>query len=261
MRLEQHVNRLISSAAALDLQMPASFEAGLESTANDIRAAIGQLLSASRLTDARVRLTMTPGAVPRPGQTIEHPAPPTVLITASPVQPYPEEHYRHGMRVCICPYQQSVHDPLAGHKTLGYLPRLLGMKHAAERQCNEALWFTIDNHLAEGSFCNVFLWHEGTLLTPPTQTPILAGIVRGCVLELARRENLPVDERPIDIETLLAAQEVFLTASIMEVMPVTAIEKHVVGSGRVGDASKRFAELYRSLVACECATRGPADGA
>src|SRR5207247_523479 len=81
---------------------------------------------------------------------------PTLLATAAAVHMYPEEHYKSGWRVCISPYKTSRLDPLAGHKTIAYLPRLMAMKDAASRRCNEALWFTTENVLAEGSICNVF---------------------------------------------------------------------------------------------------------
>lgn len=254
MRLNQHLDRLLHSATALELQMPAAVEAGIPTSKDDFRRAVNEVLAANELTDARLRLVVTPGAVPRPGQTIEQPAPPTVLVTASPVQSYPAEMYHHGMRVCICPYKQSRFDPLAGHKTLGYLPRLIALKHAADRKCGEALWFNTENHLAEGSICNVFLVHEDRVVTPGPDTPILPGIVRQAVIELCRANAIAVEERPIDIDSLLAAKEVFLTGSVLEIMPVTSIEKHTVGDGRPGELTRRIAGLYKELVARECGT-------
>ncbi len=253
MRLDDHLDRLIHSAAQLGLQMPASMEAGLPSSKGDLRRAAYEVLQANRLRDARLRLTITPGSVPRPGQSMEHPAPPSVLITAGPVQPYPAELYRHGMRVAICPYKQNRFDPLAGHKTLAYLPRLLAMKEAAARKCNEALWFTTDNHLAEGSICNVFIVRDGALSTPPLDTPVLPGVVRKAVIELSRENDIALTEEPILIETLLTASEVFLTGSVLEIMPVTFIERHQVGEGVPGPTTVRLADLYRHLVAKECA--------
>lgn len=252
MRFDQHVDRLMRSAAALELQMPAAIEAQVPSSKDDLRQGVHAVLEANKLNDARIRLVITPGDVPRPGQPIEHRPPPTVLITASPVQAYPPELYRSGMRVCICPFKQSRYDPLAGYKTLAYLPRLLAMKDAADRKCNESLWFTTDNDLAEGSVCNVFIVSQGQIATPPTDTPILPGVVRGCVIELARANSIPIEEKRIDIEMLLAAQEVFLTGSVLEIMPVTSIERHMVGDGAVGDMTRRIAELYQQLVSKEC---------
>ena len=244
MRFEDHMKRLSRSAATLDLQIEVDRDA--------IARGIEDVLAANDLQDARLRITLTAGTMARVEQQHGELPKPTTLIAACPVQGYPQELYRRGMRVCICPYKQSRLDPVAGHKTLAYLPRLMAVKEAAERKCHESLWFTTDNLLAEGSVCNVFIVAHGVIATPPHSTPILPGIVRKAVIELAEQSGIPFEERPIDINALLAAQEVFLTGSVLEIMPVTAIEKHKVGGGAPGEMTKRMRRLYADLVAKEC---------
>ncbi len=244
MRLQEHIQRMQNSAAMLEMRIPIELE--------EIRRGISELLAASSLQDARIRIVATPGNVPRPGQPAVAEIPPTILITATQVQPYPDELYRFGMRVCISPYRQNRLDPIAGHKTLAYLPRLIAMKEAADRSCHEALWFTTQNLLAEGCVCNAFVVKDGELLTPPLDTPILPGTTRGAVIELAKANGMTVHERPIDIETLLAANEVFLTGSVLEIMPVTAIEKHTVGEGEPGPVTLKIRDYYKQLIAKEC---------
>ena len=243
MRLEEHVRRLTHSAATLELNIHVAVDAVAEG--------IRRLLDANRLSDARIRIVATPGVVPRPGQ-LSTAAHPTIVMTASQVQAYPPELYKHGMRVCICPYKQNPHNPLAGHKTLAYLPRLLAMGEAAQRKCHEALWFTTANRLAEGSICNVFIVKDGVILTPPVDTPVLPGTVRQAAIELAEKLSIQIEERPIDIEALLSATEVFLTGSVLEIMPVTSIEKHEVGRGVPGEITERMCSAYKELVAREC---------
>ncbi len=244
LRLERHLDRLLASAAALAMPVPVH--------ARGLEQAVYQVLAANERPDARLRLTVTPGNVPRPGEPPPTEAAPTVLVSAGPVQPPPPELYRHGMRVCLCPYRQGRHDALAGHKTLAYLPRLLAMKHAAERKCHEALWFNTENQLAEASVANVFVVRDGVLRTPPLDTPVLPGVTRQIVLELAAAEGLAAVEEAIDIHGLLAGAEVFLTGSVLEIMPVTAIERHVVGDGVPGPVTTRLRERYAELVRREC---------
>ena len=244
MALAGHVARMNQSAAALNL--PVAIDVG------QITEMVDELLAANDLSDARLRLTVTPGNVPRPGEAPSEDPAPTVLLTAEPLRPYAAELYQHGMRVCICPYRQNPSDPLTGHKTLAYLPRLLAMKDAAAKRCQESLWFTTDHRLAEGSVSNVFIVRDGAVVTPPTDTPVLSGIVRRAVLDLAKDQGVPAMEEAVTIETLLAASEVFLTGSIMEVMPVTAIERHTVGSGAPGPITRQLATAYKSKVADEC---------
>jgi len=71
-------------------------------------------------------------------------------------------------------------------------------------------------------------------------------------MELARSNGVPCEERAIDIEALLAADEVFLTGSVLEIMPVTSIEKHQVGGGEPGEITRRLAQEYGELVEAEC---------
>jgi branched-subunit amino acid aminotransferase/4-amino-4-deoxychorismate lyase len=244
MRFADHANRLLASAKALQTPMAV--------TADLLDAGVREVLQANDLKEARVRVTVTPGQVPRPGQTVDQPQQPTVVITAEPVRMYPPELYAQGMRVCVCPYKQNKLDPLAGHKTLAYLPRLLAMKEAAEKRCSEALWFNTDNQLAEGSICNVFTVQKGVLVTPPLDTPVLPGTVRQSVLCLARANAIPTEERPIDINGLLGAEEVFLTGTVLEVMPATSIERHEVGDGKPGVVTRRLRGLYAALIREEC---------
>lgn len=242
-RLAEHVARLNRSATRLAMNVAVDAEA--------IATGITELLIANELDEARIRVVATPGSVPRIGSTDE-PSPPTTLITATPPNEYPTEMYETGFRVCISPYRQTRHDPLAGHKTLAYFPRLLSMKDAAERRCNESLWFTTDNLLAEGAVCNVFIVKDGAIATPGLETPVLPGTTRNAVIEIAKSNGIPCEECEIDIETLLAADEVFLTGSVLEIMPVTSIEKHQVGTGLPGVTTRRLAACYCKLIEKEC---------
>lgn len=245
MSLADHIERLNHSASTLEIPVALDVE--------QIRDAADQLLEANDLREARLRLTVTPGNVPRPGEDPAEDRAPTVLLVAEQVRPYPPELYQSGMRVCICPFKQNPHDPLAGHKTLGYLPRLLAMKDASAKRCHEALWFTTDNRLAEGSISNVYIVRDGAVITPPTNTPCLPGTVRKSVLALAAENGVSVSEAAINIEELLAASEVFLTGSVLEVMPVTGIERHAVGGGTPGELTRQIAEWYRGSVREQCA--------
>jgi len=248
MRLGQHIERLNHSAAALSLPITLNVD--------DVAAAIEALLAANRVRDVRLRLTVTAGAVPRPGEPLPETPTPTTLLTTAPLGKHPAGKYAQGMRVCICPFKEHRQNPIAGHKTLAYLPRLLSMKDAAARGCDESLWFNTDHQLAEGAVCNVFVVHDGRLLTPPLDTPVLPGTVRSAILECARGVGLNCAERAIDINMLLGASEVFLTGSVLEVMPVTSIEKHVVGDGRAGAMARQMQGMYAELVRKECGAYG-----
>jgi branched-chain amino acid aminotransferase len=172
-RLQDHLDRLCRSATALSINHGFDKEYLTE--------AVQSVLRANELAEARLRLTLTNGPI---AETIdEHD--PTLLITATRLQHYPPEYYRSGVMVALCPYRQNPTDPIASHKTTNYYPRLLALTLARQKRAAEALWFTTDNRLAEGCVSNVFLVKDSVLFTPPIGTPVLPGIARRTICEIA----------------------------------------------------------------------------
>ena len=185
--------------------------------------------------------------------------------TAVAVEPYPKEYYENGMTVVAYDLQKlNPYDMQAGHKTLDYFSRFTALRDAGRRGAGEAIWFNVHNYMQSGSISNVFLVKDGQLCTPPTQgdledqavaekTPyprsnVLPGIARKTVIELAAEEKIPLQISPLTINDLLAADECFLTNSIMEVMPVCRIERKALGTGKLGDLTRKLSVLYRNTV-------------
>ena len=198
------------------------------------------MLEANGVSEARLRLELSNGAIQPDGTALTH-----LLITSPAFVPYPAEYYEKGVRVILTNFRQSSKDPFAGHKTTCYGPRLMALKDAHEKLATEALWFTTENALAEGSISNVFLVKDGALYTPPVTTPVLPGIARKTVIEIAEAEDIPCHEEPLGIDDLLKADEVFLTNVIMEVLPVVAVESHTVGDGNTGEIAKKLSRKYK----------------
>jgi branched-subunit amino acid aminotransferase/4-amino-4-deoxychorismate lyase len=233
-RLDQHIERMKNSAEQLHIPV--------ENVIEKILQAIEQVLEANHLKNARVRFTVAPpNSWDEKQQAI-------LLVAAQQLTGYPPELYEMGMTVYVCnQYRQSSNDPLAGHKTTSYFPRLIALREAQQKQCGEALWFTPDNLLAEGCISNIFMVKNKQLRTPPIDTPILPGITRAVVLELAKQNDFPVNQKPCTIDQLLDADEVFLTNSIMEIMPVTRIEKRSIADEKPGPITRQLHETYREL--------------
>jgi len=176
--------------------------------------AVEQVLAVNNLTDARLRLTLTNGPMAQGGETKA-----TLLITATRFEPYPAEYYQKGAGV-------------AAHK-----------KKAAE-----ALWFTTDNRLAEGCVSNVFCVKDSALYTPTLDTPVLPGIMRKTVCEIAKAQSITLVEKDLTIKDLLGADEVFLTNVIMLILPVVTVEAHTVGDGKVGPMTKKLMKYLEKVV-------------
>ncbi|HLB73454.1 MAG TPA: aminotransferase class IV [Sedimentisphaerales bacterium] len=238
--LKDHLDRLFSSAETLSINIGCEKEY--------ISDAIDKVLRANNLKDARLRLTVTGGAMAQDAEERKS----TLLITAAKLTAYPPEYYRKGVMVLLCPYRQNENDPTCGHKVTSYFPRMIGLKHAHEKGAAEALWFTTDNRLAEGCISNVFLVKDSVLYTPPVSTPVLAGVARKAVCRIAVDNSIELVEKDLYIDDVLNADEIFLTNVIMQVMPVNSVEKHAVGEGKVGPMAKKLKQCFDQMVAREC---------
>jgi branched-chain amino acid aminotransferase len=239
-RLSDHLDRLLNSAKALFIEHSYSKEY--------LQDCVNKALKANGLTDARIRLTMTAGKISQSQDEKNA----TLLITAVKLQPYPAEYYSRGVLVVLCAFRQNIMDPTCGHKTTSYLSRMLALRQSHEKKAAEALWFTIGNRLAEGCISNVFLVKDSRIYTPTLNTPVLPGIARKTVCELAIAEKIEIVEKDLTINDLLSADEVFITNVIMQVMPVIGVEKHSVGDGKPGTMTKKIRDYYDEFVKKHC---------
>ena len=213
-----------------------------------ITDAIHKALKANKLTNARLRLTLTGGSMSEPEEKRKS----TLLIAATKSQPYPPEYYKNGVLVVLSPFRQNTAEPIYGHKTTSYFSRMLALKSAHQKRAAEALWFTVDNRLAEGCISNVFLVKDSVLYTPPIETPVLAGVARKTVFQIALKNSIEFVEKNLYISDLLDADEIFLTNVIMQIMPVTKVEKHTVGNGKPGPLTKKLQKKFDEFIKIEC---------
>ena len=238
--LKDHLDRLFASADVLSINNSYDREY--------ITEAIAELLHANKLTDARLRLTLTNGPMPESEEQRKS----TLLITAAEFRSYPPEYYKKGVMAVLCPFKQNPIDPISGRKTTSYFSRMIALNLAHQKRAAEAIWFTLDNRLAEGCISNVFLVKDSELFTPPINTPVLPGVARKTVCRLALQNSIKLTEKDLTIDDLLGADEIFLTNVIMQVMPITKVEKHTVGGSRVGPVTKKLHKSFEELVKKEC---------
>ncbi len=238
--LKDHLDRLFFSAKCLSINTTYDAEY--------ITDAVYRVLRANELIDARLRLTLTNG----PMCEDEDKRKSTLLITATKFRSYPPEYYQKGVLVVLCQFRQNPSDPTCGHKVTSYFSRMIALNQAHQKKAAEALWFTVDNCLAEGCVSNVFLVKDSVLYTPPIKTPVLAGIARKTVCQIALKSSIKLVEKSLTIEDVLAADEMFLTNVIMQVLPITRVERHEVGGGKVGPMVKRLQRDFNEFVENEC---------
>jgi len=241
-RLNMHLERLRGSAALL----------GIPLDALDIEKACYDTLTANKLRDARIRLTVSIGegeAIPEPPK---HPKS-TVLIIALHYTPLSDEAYRKGFKAVVASTRQNSQSPLARLKTASWLNNILARTEA--KGADEAILLNERGFLCEGSTCNIFLISKGRLITPSVNSGCLPGITRQVVIELARERGIKFAERKVRLEELLRADEAFLSSSVIELMPLTEVNGKSIGSGKRGKITEGLMAAYRELVSRE-AKRG-----
>lgn len=240
-RLDRHLKRLFDNAERIGLRRSV--------TAEELTAAVAEVLQANGLLEARIRITLSPGPVGTEAK-------PTTVVTATAPANQPE-WYTKGIGVIVNRVLQYHADPIGGVKTGCYLPRVLARQAAAAVGADEALWFTTQGHLAEACFCNAFLVRGGAVATAPLETPVLPGIVRQAVMELCEGLSIACrDDQPLTGKDVEAAEEIFLTSSVAGIRPVVRVNRQPVGDERPGPLTRKIMAAYQRLLDAECAAKG-----
>lgn len=238
--LERHIARLRRGAAVLGIPVP--------DDAGAMVAAAATAAAEAGWADAAVRLSLSRGVgdlsmVPRSDVQ------PTVVITATPLSVAAmAAHYEKGIALHVASGTRNEQSVTCGVKTLGYAEAVIAFNAAIAAGFDEALFLDTEGHVSEATTANVFAVRDGGLHTPPLTCGILAGITRELVLEIARREKIPVAERVMQLEDLHGATEVFVTSSIREVMPVTRVGAEAIGTGAPGPVYRRLHELFAPAI-------------
>jgi branched-chain amino acid aminotransferase len=173
-----------------------------------------------------------------------------LLFYALPFRPLPDEAYRTGARVALVARRRN---PIAALdpriKSSNLLNNVLASIEASRRRAFEAIMLNADGFLAEGASSNLFLVRRGAVLTPPLEEGILSGITRAIILRVASQEGTPLRERHLRERDLWSADEVFITSTLKEVLPVRSCNGRRVGGGRPGPVTTRLLEAYRKFTA------------
>ena len=238
-RLEEHLQRLYQSAKSIMLTIPLSPE--------KMQEVILETLRRNNLRDAYIRLVITRGIGDLGLDPSKCPKPVVFCITSS-IQLYPEELYAKGLEVITVPtprnYSEAVNPRI---KSLNYLNNILAKIEANLAGTMEAIMLNPQGYVAEATGDNIFMIKERTLLTPPSYANILEGITRNAVIELARRRGLEVKEELFTRHDLYNADQVFLTGTAAELIPVIKIDGRVIGSGKPEPLFHELLSDFREL--------------
>jgi D-alanine transaminase len=230
-RLPHHLSRLDASLGAIRLCNPHT-----QQEWNDI---FTRLLAAGS-GDQYIYLQITRGVAPR-----DHAFPPnitpTVFAYAQPLKYSPPEQLAQGVTAVTA---ADIRWQRCDIKAIALLANALLRQEAIDQGAVEAI-LVRDGLVTEGAASNIFVVKNGRLVTPPKGPFILPGITRDLVVEIARAKGIPCDELPVKIETLTSADEVWLTSSTKEILPITRIDGRPVGNGKPGPIHAKMFALYK----------------
>lgn len=229
--LPEHLSRLKYGLKTLNMQSPLS--------PRQMKDVLENILSLNYLTSAQVRLIVWQD--PHRRQT--HAA-----VMAFSYEPFLESQYRKGFKAAISSIRSKKCFALPRIKSIDYTAFLRMYRQARSRGCDEGLLLNDRGELVEGSRSNIFFLTKSTLCTPALTSGCLKGITRGFVIRIAREIGLKVAPVRASVEDLLNADEAFLTNSLIEVMPLTAIDGKLVGNGKAEHKTLKILRKYRRLV-------------
>ncbi len=235
-RLDAHLTRL---ASALD-------EVGIVGVPapKQLQGIVAETLARAGLPDAYLRITVTRGTQFEGGPAPRDGLAPTVVVVALPLHGYPAAAYERGVTAVLL-WPRAVADrPAPAVKSLSFQRGVLGKQQVVSRGAHEGFYLDGSGHVTEGTTSNVFAVQGGALRTPPREV-CLDGVTRREVLAIARDRGLPAAEAPVTIESLHAADEVFVTNSLAELLPVVEIEGRPVGAGLPGPIWRQLWLAYR----------------
>lgn len=242
-KLKEHIDRLYASAQGISLEIPMS-KAGMEK-------AIISTLQANKLKDAYIRAVVTRG-IGDLGLDPRNCARPTIFIITDKIALYPPEFYKKGLKIITVATRRNIPEAISPQiKSLNYLNNILGKIEAINAGVPEAIMLDQYGFVAECTGDNVFIIKNKALLTPPVHTGVLNGITRLAVLGLGPKVGLRSQESTLTRFDLFTSDEMFLTGTAAEIIPVVGMDGRLIADGKVGALTTKLITEFKKLTKTE----------
>jgi len=235
-QLDAHLERLERSAHAIGLNMPVNSTKWEEWVREGVKRAV--------YPECKVYVQVTRGVASR-DHLFPHKTTPTIVMSIREMRSLDPALCHEGVVVIT---MDDLRWGRCDIKSINLLPNVLARQRASEAGAFEAILLR-DDTVTEGAVSNVMIINAGHVITPPEGAHILSGVTREFVLNLARKNGIPVEERNIRLREFRQAEEVFLTGTTIEVLAVVRIDDVPVGSGQPGLLTKRLRTLFREQIA------------
>ena len=238
----RHLDRLFSSLRALRFNY--DFDKG------HIREAVEKTLKKNRLlkSDAYIKIMVTRGEH-RGDFSFSGKYNNSLIIITKKLQAPPPIFYSRGVDLVSSTIKRVPSgNPAYTHKLMNYFENLYAKNEALSKNAYEAFFLTADKLVLEGSVTNIFIVRNKTVYTPSLSQNILPGVTRSTVISLCVENDIKVRKKKLYYRDLMDAPEVFLTNSVIEILPVKKIDIHNVSGSVPGDFTSRLINLYRMAV-------------
>ncbi len=242
-RLEEHLERLYLSARSILIDIPL--------TIDEMREAVLETIRRNNQKDSYIRLLVTRGKGDLGLDPRKCPKP-AIIIISDEIKLYPKETYENGLKLIIASTRKNSPDALSPRiKSLNYLNNILGKLEAINAGCAEAVMLDRHGYLTECTSENIFLVKNGAVFTPTATVGILEGITRSVVMELASKMGYQVQMALLTAHDLYVADEVFVTGTGAELIPVVDLCGRTIGSGKPGPITRKLLTAFRELTQTE----------
>ncbi|MGJ8655185.1 MAG: branched-chain-amino-acid transaminase [Akkermansiaceae bacterium] len=242
-RLDEHIDRLFSSARSILLKLPWTKEEVIQATIDTIKA--------NELTDGYVRLVITRGVGGLGLNPYLCPTP-SMFIIAANIQLYSDDSYENGLDLITCATRRPTPASLSPQvKSLNYLNNVMAKIECIQAGVMEGIMLNEQGYVAECTGDNVFIVKKGVVYTPPVSDGSLDGITREVIFDLCESEGIEIREASMTRHDVFICEEAFLTGTAAEVIPFVKLDQRVIGDGTPGPLTRRLITAFRKLANSE----------
>ncbi|NQS99588.1 MAG: branched-chain-amino-acid transaminase [Candidatus Omnitrophica bacterium] len=237
-KLKEHVQRLFESARSIMLEIPLSHQ--------QMISAIIATLKVNKLKDAYIRVVLTRGVGDLGLDPRKCKGNAQIIIIADKIVLYPAKLYKQGLEIITVPTVRNLPEALNPQiKSLNYLNNILAKIEAVNCGYEEAIMLDSLGYVAECTGDNIFIVKSNELYTPPQCMGTLRGITRDTVLDIAAKKGIPEHEHVLTRHEVFISDEVFLTGTAAEIIPVVKVDGRVIGNGKPGKITSMFMQEFK----------------
>ncbi len=225
-RSDHHLERLFRSLPLIFIDLPM--------TRQEVKAVVQETLNRNKFKNAMIRLTVTRG-INEPSFQIDPEVPPTLVVHARQHHPLSKAIYRKGVQITLltlpAPTLPGINQ---GLKSCNFLSNILVREISQRQGSMEGIIVDPILGVTEGATSNLFIVKQGVLKTPAVNNSVLEGITRRVVLEIASDHKIPIEKGLLTAEDVLTADEVFITNSGIDIVPVVRVDNTSIGNKKPG---------------------------